>query len=317
VAHRASVGEARRRLPGEFLEILDATFPQPVAEAILRGMGGRRCTTLRVNTLRGSAEALMQFFHDNAVKYRRVPWYRDAFVLAELRERDAEAWHMYAEGRIYLQNLSSMIPALALGPLPGERVLDLAAAPGSKTTQMAALMENSGSILANDADAIRVERLAYNVRMQGCSIVEVRLGRGEKLGELAPESFDRVLLDVPCSGEGRFIVFEPATSRGWSRKVVSESVRLQRKLLASGARALKPGGVLVYSTCTLNLEENERLMQWALESFPLDVENLPVRIPGAYAGMTRGLLPCLAMALRVFPDSEREGFFVCRMRKKT
>lgn len=288
-----------------------------MAEAILRGMGRRRCTTLRVNTLRGSAEALMRFFRGNAVKYRRVPWYPDAFVLAELRERDVEALALYAEGRIYLQNLSSMIPALALGPLPGERVLDLAAAPGSKTTQMAALMENRGSILANDADAIRAERLAYNVRMQGCSIVEVRRGRGEKLGELAPESFDRVLLDVPCSGEGRFLVFEPATSRGWSKKIVGQSVRLQRRLLASGTRALKPGGVLVYSTCTLNLEENERLVQWALESFPLEVEKVPVRIPGAYAGMTRGLLPCLAMALRVFPDSEKEGFFVCRMRKTT
>jgi NOL1/NOP2/sun family putative RNA methylase len=311
------VGEARRRLPNEFLQNLDATFPQPVAEAILRGMGGRRRTTLRANTLRCSAEALMRFFRDNAVKYRRVPWYPDAFVLAELREREAESWDMYQQGRIYLQNLSSMIPALALGPLPGERVLDIAAAPGSKTTQMAALMANSGSILANDTDAIRAERLAYNVRMQGCSIVEVRVGRGEKVGGIASESFDRVLLDVPCSGEGRFVVFEPATSRGWSKKVVTDSVRLQKKLVASGVRALKPGGVLVYSTCTLNLDENERLVQWALESFPLEVERVPLRIAGAYAGMTRGLGPCLAMALRVFPDSEREGFFVCRMRKKT
>jgi 16S rRNA C967 or C1407 C5-methylase (RsmB/RsmF family) len=152
--------------------------------------------------------------------------------------------------------------------------------------------------------------------MQRCSIVEVRVGRGEKVGELESEGFDRVLLDVPCSGEGRFVVFEPATSRGWSRKVVTDSVRLQRKLMASGAQALKPGGVLVYSTCTLNREENERLILWAMESFPLEVERIPVRIPGAYAGMTRGMHACLAHALRIFPDPEREGFFVCRMRKK-
>ena len=310
------MGEARRRLPGEFLENLDATFPQPVAEAILRGMGARRCTTLRANTLRGSTDTFMRFLRDSAVKYRRVPWYNDAFVLAELRERDAEAWPAYAEGRIYLQNLSSMIPALVLGPLPGERVLDLAAAPGSKTTQMAALMGNNGSILANDSDPVRLERLSYNVRLQGCTIVEARLGRGEKLGELVPESFDRVLLDVPCSGEGRFIVFEPSTSRAWSRKVVTESVRLQKKLVASGTRALKPGGVMVYSTCTLNMEENERVVQWALQNLPLETEKVPVRIPGAYAGMTRGVHPCLAMALRIFPDSEKEGFFVCRMRRK-
>ena len=315
VAYPASVGEARRRLPRDFTESLDHTFPQPLAENILRGMGARRCTTLRANTLRFNASALMRFFHDNAVKHRRVPWYPDAFVLAELRERDAESWDLYAEGRIYLQSLSSMIPALALGPRPGERVLDIAAAPGSKTTQMAALMENRGGIVANDVDAIRAERLAYNVRLQGCGIVEVRVGRGEKLGESEPESFDRVLLDVPCSGEGRFVVFEPATSRGWSKKKVADCVRLQRKLMVSGARALKPGGVLVYSTCTLNLEENERIVQWALETLPLDVEKVPLVVPGSYAGMTHGMDPRLKKAARIFPDAEREGFFVCRLRK--
>ena len=315
VANPASVGEARRRLPREFTQFLDAAFPQSVAEAILRGMGSRRCTTLRVNTLRCDAATLMRFFRESAIKHRRVPWYPDAFVLSELRERDAEGWDVYTQGRIYLQSLSSMVPVLALGPLPGEQVLDIAAAPGSKTTKLAALMENAGRITANALDGVRAERLAYNVRLQGCGNVEVRVGRGEKLGEGEPECYDRVLLDVPCSGEGRFIVFEPATSRGWSRKRITEYVRLQKKLLASGARALKPGGVLVYSTCTLNLEENEKAVQWALENLPLAVERIPVTIPGSYSGMARGLHPSVGKALRIFPDAEREGFFVCRMKK--
>jgi 16S rRNA (cytosine1407-C5)-methyltransferase len=208
-----------------------------------------------------------------------------------------------------------MIPALVLGPRPDERILDIAAAPGSKTTQIAALMENRGAVLANDVDPIRAQRLAYNVRLQGCAIVEVRVGRGEKLGEELPESFDRVLVDAPCSGEGRFVVFEPGTSRSWSTKTIAESVRVQRRLLASGTRALKPGGVLVYSTCTLNLDENERIVQWALDSLPLEVEKLPLAVPGTYAGMARGLDPRVSKALRIFPDAQKEGFFVCRMRK--
>jgi len=311
----ASIGEARRRLPRDFLQALDAAFPPHTAEAILRGMGARRLTTLRVNTLRGEAAEMQRFFRENAVKHERVPWYPDAFVLRDLRERDVEAWDAYRDGRVYLQSLSSMIPALALGPRPGERILDLAAAPGSKTTQMSALMENGGSILANEIDPVRGQRLAYNLRLQGCSNVQVRIGRGEKLGEEMPESFDRALLDVPCSGEGRFIVFEPSTSRSWSSKGVCDCARLQRRLLASGARALKPGGVLVYSTCTLNLDENEKMIQWALETLPLKVEKIPLAIPGVWKGISRGLAPCISAAIRVFPDARREGFFLCRLRK--
>jgi len=315
VRNAASVGEARRRLPRQFLDSLDAAFPQAAAERILRGMGVPRLTTLRVNTLRWDAASLMRFFRDSSVKSRRVPWYPDAFILSSLGERDTEGWEAYREGRIYLQSVSSMIPALVLAPRPGERVLDIAAAPGSKTSQMAALMEDRGFILANDVDAIRAERLAYNLRRQGCTAVEVRVGRGEKLGEEMPRSFDRVLVDAPCSGEGRFVVFEPASSRAWSPRAVADSVRVQRKLLASGTQALKPGGVLVYSTCTLNLEENEAMVQWAIDTLGLCPEKAPLAVTGSYAGMARGRDPAVAHALRIFPDEEREGFFVCRMRK--
>jgi NOL1/NOP2/sun family putative RNA methylase len=316
MARTASIGEARRRLPRDFLEALAATFSQPVAERILRGMGAPRRTTLRVNTLRASAPQLMRFFREAAVAHHRVSWYPDAFVLADADEREAAGWDMYKEGRIYLQSLSSMIPALVLEPRPGERVLDLAAAPGSKTTQMAALMENRGWILANELDPVRAERLAYNLRLQGVSIAETRVGRGEKLGAEMPGSFDRVLLDVPCSGEGRFVVFEPATSRAWSPRQVADCARLQRKLLASGAAAARPGGLVVYSTCTLNLEENERMVQWALENLPLEVEKIPLAIPGSYAGLAGGLDPAVGRALRIFPDRDREGFFVCRLRRR-
>jgi len=317
VARTASIGEARRRLPRDFIASLDASFPQAVVETILRGMASARPTTLRANTLRFDATELLRFFRDNAVKARRIPWYPDAFSLTEAREREVEQWSIYQEGRVYLQSISSMIPALALAPCPGERVLDIAAAPGSKTTQMAALMDNTGCIVANELDPVRAERLAYNVQLQGCTNVELVVGRGEKIGERQPDSFDRVLLDVPCSGEGRFVVFEPATSRSWSRTTVSECVRIQRKLLASGVRALKPGGVLVYSTCTLNKEENERAVQWALQNLPVDVEKLPLALPGAYAGMSSGGDPRVAGAVRIFPDPLREGFFICRMRKRT
>lgn len=315
MARAASIGEARRRLPRQFIETLSATFPQPAAERILRGMGAGRLTTLRVNTLRATAADVLAFFRRAGVRHRRVGWCPDAFILADLAERDAQGWDLYREGRIYLQGLSSMIPALVLGPAPGEKILDIAAAPGSKTTQLAALMGNAGAILANELDPVRAERLAYNLRLQGATIAAVRVGRGEKLGAEMPAAFDRVLLDVPCSGEGRFIVFDPASSRAWSPRLVSECARLQKKLLAAGASAVRPGGVLVYSTCTLNRDENELAIQWALDNLPLEVDRIPLSIPGSFAGMARGLDPRVAGALRIFPDQEREGFFVCRLRR--
>lgn len=312
---RLSIGEARQRLPGEFLEDLQAAFPQAAFQAILRGMCGRRLTTLRVNTLKAAPEELARHFNENGVKFRRVPWCPQGFILARLRERDVQEWDWYCDGRIYLQSLSSMVPALALGPRPGERVLDIAAAPGSKTTQMAAMMENQGSILAVEPDSVRASRLSYNISLQGCRNVEVRTGRGEKIGSEMPGCFDRVLIDVPCSGEGRFIVGEPATSRSWSRKLVADRARLQRRLFESGFHAVRPGGIIVYSTCTLNLEENEKTIQWALESFPLETEKIALPIPRSWSGISRGLDPRVSRALRLFPGAETEGFFVSRLRR--
>ncbi len=310
-----SIGEMRRRLPKEFLEGLAETFPPHLIERILRGMGALRPMSLRVNTLKMDARELIRFFNNNAVKHRRIHWYPDAFVISRARERDAEAWAPYREGRIYLQSLSSMLPALALSPKAGESVLDLTAAPGSKTTQMAALMCNRGFILANDANPLRAERLLYNLNLQGCTIAQVRTDRGEKLGMEMPERFDRVLLDAPCSGEGRFAAMDPSTYRSWSLRTVGECARLQRRLIASAVRALKPGGVLLYSTCTLNREENEKTVHAALERHPLEVEALPIAVPGAIKGNAEGLDSSLAKAARILPDGEFEGFFLCLMRK--
>jgi NOL1/NOP2/sun family putative RNA methylase len=301
----------RRSLPAAFIEALYARFPQAAAERILHGMGQHRCTTFRANTLKAGSADVIRFLGRQHGKYRRPAWYGDAFVLAELDERDVERWDLYADGRIYVQGLSSMVPALALEPRPGDRVLDLAAAPGSKTTQMAALMGDRGAILAVEPNGIRAERLAFNVRRQGCTMVEIRRCRGEKIGADLPGAFDRVLLDAPCSGEGRFTAAEPGSWRSWSPRTVADCARLQRRLLASAVRALKPGGVLVYATCTLNTSENEAVVEGALAALPLEIEAVPVVPPNALPGFGG-----VSRAIRILPDRDYEGFFVCRMRKR-
>ena len=134
--------------------------------------------------------------------------------------------HSPEKGYIYLQSLSSMIPPIVLNPKPKKKILDLTAAPGSKTTQLSAIMENQGYILANELDKIRCERLKYNVDMQGAKIVEVVNGRGEKIGEKYQKMFDKVLLDAPCSGEGRFCARNVMSYRNWSLKTVKDLSKL-------------------------------------------------------------------------------------------
>ena len=191
----------------------------------------------------------------------------------------------------------------------------MTAAPGSKTTEMAALMENDGEILANELDKIRCERLKYNVEMQEAKIVEVINRRGEKLGNEYTEQFDKVLLDAPCSGEGRFIATKVQTYRGWSEKTVNDLVKLQKKLFESAYNALKHGGVMVYSTCTINRYENEGVLDWALNNFDIKLKDINLEIRDVISGDNQGLNKDVNKAIKILPSKSMEGFFVALIYK--
>ena len=208
-----------------------------------------------------------------------------------------------------------MVPPLVLGVKENENILDMASAPGSKTTQISAMMKNTGHIIANELDKIRCERLKFNIENQGSKNVEVINGYGEKLGEKYPENFDRVLLDTPCSGEGRFIAEIPGTYRNWSKRTVKELSKIQRKLIKSGYNALKPGGIMVYSTCTLNLEENENILKWALENLNLKMIDIDIKVKGAIPGDSINTKLGIEKAIKILPTKEMEGFFVAKLRK--
>ena len=236
-----SILEVKRKLPQKFIEKLYENFTPLTVDKILSGMSGERNTTIRVNTLKSNVNEVMNILKEKAIKFERVNWYKDALIIKNVSEKYLQGLDIYNKGAIYLQSLSSMIPPLVLNPIQGEKILDLAAAPGSKTTQIAAMMKNEGYIMANELDSLRCERLKYNINKQGVEIVEVVNGRGEVVGKKHENYFDRVLLDVPCSGEGRFIATDARTYRNWSEKTVNELSKLQRKLLKSAYQALKPG----------------------------------------------------------------------------
>ena len=308
-----SVLEVKKKLPNEFVDELYENYSPLTVDRILAGMSGERNTTLRVNTLKSDIYEIMNMLKENAIKFDRVPWYNDALVIKNANEKELQKLDIYEEGKIYLQSLSSMVPPIVLKPKPGEKVLDLTAAPGSKTTQIAAMMQNSGYILANELDALRCERLKFNVEKQGAKIIEINNGRGESIGKKYEEYFDKVLLDAPCSGEGRFLANDPKTYRSWSVKTVKELSKLQKKLLKSAYQAVKKGGEIVYSTCTLNKEENENILKWAIEELNIKLLDINLNIKNSVEISENNA--DLKKTIRILPSKETEGFFIARLKK--
>ncbi len=304
--------DVKRKLPQEFVDDLYKLFSPLTVDRILSGMSGERYTTLRVNTLKYDIQSLMKYFRERNIKFERVPWYQDALIMKNVNEKEISKLDIFENGYIYLQSLSSMVPPLVLNPKPGETILDLTAAPGSKTTQMAAIMKNEGRILANELDKIRCERLKYNVLSQGASIVEVNNDFGERIGTKYPETFNKVLLDAPCSGEGRFLATDAKTYRNWSKKTVTELAKIQKKLFKSAYNSLKPNGIMVYSTCTLNLEENENIIEWAIKEFELKLLPITIELKESEHGLTENT----KQTMKILPSKNMEGFFVAKLLKK-
>jgi NOL1/NOP2/sun family putative RNA methylase len=310
----ASIGDVKKKLPGKFIDNVYKNFPPGIADKVLSGIASERFTTLRANSIKTDIHYVMDNLKENNIKFERVPWYKDALIIKNAKEKDIEKLELYNKGFIYVQNLSSMVPPLILKPSPDEKILDIASSPGSKTTEMAALMNNKGYIMANEIDKIRIEKLKYNIEMQGASIVEVKLGRGEKIGDVYPEFFDRAMVDVPCSGEGRFLLNDARTYRHYNPESIRKLVPVQKKLLASAVKAVKSGGVIVYSTCTLNQEENEEVIEFALNNLNIAIADIDIEISGSVENSYGSSE--IVKSIRIIPSKYMEGFFVCKMIKK-
>ena len=309
-----SVIKAKSKLPYEFTEAIYNKFSERNADKILEGMIDKY-TTLRVNTIKSSNEEVIKVFEENSIDYDTVDWYENAFIIKNKNEKDLQKLDIYKDGKIYLQSLSSMVPPLILNPKPGEKVLDLTAAPGSKTTQMAALMNNKGEILANEIDKIRFDRLEHNIKKQGVTIATVTNEDGRNAVRKKDEYFDKVLLDVPCSGEGRFIIDKPDTYSTWSIMLVQGLTLLQKELIDSAFKALKPGGELVYSTCTLNREENEKIVNWALNSYNLELEQIHFKVDNMIKGNNKHLREEINKTIKILPSKRTEGFYIAKFKK--
>ena len=244
-------------LPEAFLRRTEAQLGAQYSQ-FLASLDRPRAVALRFNPLKGSVPSL-------PFVLEQVPWEPMGYYY------DPEARpgkHPYHEaGVYYLQEASAMSAVSLLDPQPGERVCDLCAAPGGKTTQIAGRMQNRGFLLCNEINPKRSRILSQNVERMGVSNALVTNEHPENLAKHFPGFFDRVLIDAPCSGEGMFRKEEAAVT-DWSEETVLMCARRQREILRSGAKLLRPGGRLVYSTCTFAPAENEETVEAFLQEHP-------------------------------------------------
>ena len=296
-------------IPELLATLLEEQYGAETAQRIQAGYAIRRPVTLRVNPLRTTRPEVEAQLTQAGLTWENVPWYEDAMIIRSVREDALQALPVYEQGGIYLQNLSAMIPPLVLQPQPDETILDMAAAPGGKTTQLAALSGNQALITACEKNKIRAERMQYNLEKQGASRVGVMMEDARRLDDLF--SFHKILLDAPCSGSGTIALMEGEPQRRMTRDWLNKTAATQTAMLQKALRLLKPGHEMVYSTCSILRMENEDVVRKCCakanaEVLPIEhalmqhVPQLPVTIPGT---------------LCVCPDEMHEGFFVAKIRK--
>jgi NOL1/NOP2/sun family putative RNA methylase len=266
--------------------------------------------SIRINTLKISAKELKEKL--NEYNFKQVPWCKEGFwIKGERSDLGNLMWHSL--GYFYVQEAASMTPPIILDPKENEIVLDLAAAPGSKTTQMACMMKNKGIIIANDIKYQRLKALSINLQRLGILNTIITLRTNFK-----NMKFDKILLDAPCSGSGA-IRKSLKTLKIWNDKMLIVLSRDQKRLILNSFDSLNENGTLVYSTCSVDPEENEAVIDFLLknrecklEKIDLDIKRSPVILDYGKNNFNEEINKCL----RIWPqDNDTEGFFVAKIRK--
>jgi len=295
-----------KEIPNFLYEQLLEQYGSEFTNKILEGYSSTRKVTFRINRLKTTKEKIKQQLDNLKINYEEVSWYDDAFIINDLNEADIRKLDIYNNGEIYLQSLSSMLPVLVLNPKDKESILDMASAPGGKTTQIASLTNDTALITATEKNKIRLERLKYNIKKQGVNKIAVLNEDASKLDEFF--SFDKILLDAPCSGSGTINI----NNININEKLIEESAKKQYQLLKKAISILKSGHEMIYSTCSILKKENEEnvnkiLRECKVELVPIeedifkDVPQLPSQIEGTIC---------------VCPTNLFEGFFIAKLRKK-
>jgi len=273
---------------------------------------------IRVNTIKTNTKNLiLKLKNDYSIKTEEIELVPNALkVTQENNTLGKTIEHII--GEYYIQGLSSMIPPLILSPQKFETVLDLCAAPGSKTTEISEMMLNKGTLIANEVALKRVKMLVYNIDRMNIMNTSIISTKGEWLSKIYDSYFDKILVDAPCSGLG-IIQKKEEISNWWSQEIAERLGDLQLRLLIAAIKMVKTGGTVVYSTCTLTPEENEFIIDKALKKYPIELEyiELPVKSHEGFTSYNGTTLdPNLSKTRRILPwEVNSDGFFIAKLKK--
>lgn len=276
--------------------------------------------SVRLNPLAKPPQKTLAKMRDLGWQGEKVEWLDNGYSIITGYEalRDSE---LVAEGAIYIQNEASWLPVVALDPKPGEAILDMCAAPGGKTSHIAALTDNGGTLTANDNSKPRLLKLQANMERLHAK-AEYTLYDATRLDRsFEGQLFDKILLDAPCSGEGLINLANEKNLDTWSVAHIRRLAMLQKRLILTAWRLLKPGGRLVYSTCTMAPEENEAVIDWLLRRAP-DAIIIPLPIPlrntqkGLPSWNDQAYDKRAEQAVRLLSKEGREAFFTCVIERR-
>jgi len=273
---------------------------------------------IRINPLKAKKDNLRQRLkEDLSIETEEIKSIPNALKIISGKELVGKTVE-HITGQYYIQGLSSMIPPIILSPAESDKVLDLCSAPGSKTTGLGEMMNNNGTLIANEVALDRVKMLIYNLDRMNLMNAGVLHYKGETLSKIYSEYFDKILVDAPCSGLG-IIQKKEEVSNWWSLERVARLGDLQTRLLVAAIKMAKVGGEIVYSTCTLTPEENESVINKILQKYPVELEEieLPINSREAFTKYNEMVFhPSLSKARRIVPwEADSDGFFIAKLRK--
>lgn len=300
---------------------LSEIYDEDQIKNIIHGLHEYRYTTFRINTLKSNDKMVLDVLNCSGIPYTKINLFDNSYIISDNNNENIqpmklklESLDIYKNGHIYVQSLSSMIPPYIIDPNVNENILDMCAAPGGKTTLIQMISNNKSNLTAVELHKDRFERLKYNVNIQKANAYIININACDLSDELR---FDKILLDAPCSGSGIIDLNDEEYKKRFTAQLIDKCVKTQKKLISKASKLVRDGGIIVYSTCSLLKDENEDMVNFALNcGLDIDYDYLKNVIQtfnlSSYDNI---VIPKDLSFIKIFPNELFEGFFVTRFIK--